>query len=154
MTTVKAKYKTRQSEKIREFLKANPRKHFTAYDVCDYFKEKGEAIGTTTVYRQLDALVKEGTIKKYVFEENSSACFEYVEEHDAEHHCTCYHLKCTECGKLIHLNCEEIGMFERHIAEHHGFKIDSVRTVFYGLCADCAGHAEHTEKEDGHCCEH
>ena len=142
MTATKVKYKTKQREKMQEFLKENTGKHFTAYDVCDYFKNKGEAIGTTTVYRQLDTLVKEGVIKKYLFDESSSACFEYDEAHDHAGHRMCYHLKCTECGKLIHLKCEEIEMFEHHIFEHHGFAIDSTRTVFYGLCEECAKKAK------------
>ena len=151
MTTTKAKYKTKQREKMQEFLKENSHKHFTAYDVCNYFKDKGEAIGTTTVYRQLDALYKEGVIKKYVLDESSSACYEYDDCHDHDEHSRCYHLKCTECGKLIHLSCEEIELFEHHIAEDHGFAIDPTRTVFYGLCAECAGI---TKKKECHCGKH
>jgi len=136
--TTKVKYKTKQREKIREFLMENPGKHFTAYDVIDYFKNKDDTIGLTTVYRHLDALVKEGVIKKYVFDESSSACFEYIEDPLEVEHRMSYHMKCIECGKLMHLECEEVEMLEKHIAEHHGFTIDSTRTVFYGLCEDCA----------------
>jgi Fur family ferric uptake transcriptional regulator len=28
--------------------------------------------------------------------------------------------------------------FERHIMEHHRFKVDNARTVIYGLCEKCA----------------
>ena len=29
--------------------------------------------------------------------------------------------------------------FEKHCSAHHGFRIDPMKTVFYGVCASCAG---------------
>ena len=132
----KVKYKTKQREQILSFLRTIDNTHFTAADACSYFKEHEIPVGTTTVYRQLEQLVQEGSVKKYIIDESSSACFEYVgEAGDADP--SCYHLKCERCGTLIHLECEEITEFEKHITRHHGFRIDPVRTVFYGLCAQC-----------------
>ena len=133
----KVKYKTRQREQILTFLRTIPSTHFTAADVCAFFKEHEIPIGTATVYRQLEQLVQEGKGQKYIIDENSSACFEYIGDEEVSAVPSCYHLKCERCGKLIHLECDEITEFERHITGHHGFRIDPARTVFYGVCAEC-----------------
>lgn len=48
-----------------------------------------------------------------------------------------YHLKCTECGKLIHAECKFLSELSAHIYNEHGFKVDGSRTVLYGVCGDC-----------------
>ena len=131
---IKGKYKTKQLNELYEFLKRSGGEHFTAQDVLQYFQAEGLSIGKATVYRRLEELVDEGSVKKYYIEEGSGACFEYIGGGPNPMH---YHLKCERCGKLIHLNCDEITEFERHITEHHGFRIDPVRTVFYGICGKC-----------------
>lgn len=133
----KVKYKTRQREEILAFLRTIPATHFTAADVCTFFKEHEIPVGTTTVYRQLEQLVQEGKVKKYIIDESSGACFEYIGDEAVADVPSCYHLKCERCGKLIHLECEEITEFEHHITAHHGFRIDPARTVFYGICSQC-----------------
>ena len=49
----------------------------------------------------------------------------------------CYHMKCEECGSLIHLECDAITELEDHIWKDHRFRVDPGRTVFYGLCEEC-----------------
>ena len=46
--------------------------------------------------------------------------------------------KCEKCGALIHLHCHELEAIERHIFAQHGFKLDSMKTVFYGVCEQCS----------------
>lgn len=130
-------YKTRQHGEIVAFLEQMKGKHVTANDVCCHFEKQGAKIGKATVYRQLDSLVESGVLNKYFIDENSGACFEFI---DVENDCheECYHCKCEKCGKLIHLACEEIGHLTGHIFEDHGFKINPHRTVFYGVCEACA----------------
>lgn len=125
----KSQYHTRQQEELLAFLRSNPG-HFTAADLSAHI---GNAIGTTTVYRQLDRLVQAGLVTKYIIDSGSPACFEYAGQQEA-----CCHCKCQQCGRLIHLHCHELPTLEQHILAHHGFAIDPARTVFYGLCQDCA----------------
>ena len=129
-------YKTRQYGDIVSFLQSKKGCHVTAGDVCCHFEQSGKKIGKATVYRQLDRLVEEGVINKYLIDENSGACFEYVDRENDCHE-ECYHCKCEKCGKLIHLECHEIGQLSDHLSGHHGFKIDPKRTVFYGICSEC-----------------
>ena len=135
----KAPYKTKQMTEILTFLKSVQGRHVTVNEICDFFREKGISVGTTTIYRHLERMVKEGLAAKYVVDGSSSACFEYL---GAEEHChktSCFHCKCEKCGKLIHLHCEDVVKLEQHLMDSHGFRMDPCRTVFYGICEECRG---------------
>jgi Fe2+ or Zn2+ uptake regulation protein len=97
------------------------------------------------LYRQLERMVSEGTVSKYIIDESAGACFAYIgsESHLAD---SCYHCKCERCGKLIHMECEELNHIAAHLKADHGFRLNPMRTVFYGVCADCAGKED---AEDG-----
>ncbi len=138
----KIKYRTKQRQILLSYLESIPGVHITAGDVCDYFEKRGTAIGQTTVYRQLERLVDEGVVNKYIIDGNSPACFEFVPDRVHHERETCYHAKCEKCGKLIHLNCEEIAGIRTHLQEHHQFLMDMQRTVFYGVCEACSNETE------------
>ena len=110
-------------------------RHFTASDIYDHFIAHGTPIGKATIYRQLDELTACGRIKKYIIDESTSACYEFVTDND---NCPdSYHMKCEKCGRLFHLECDEITVMEKHIAEHHDFRLDPQRIVLFGVCKDC-----------------
>ena len=74
----KAQYRTRQITELENYLCSMKGKHVTVSDICKYFKSQGSSIGITTVYRQLDRMVEQGLVAKYVVDGTSSACFEYL----------------------------------------------------------------------------
>lgn len=134
----KAQYKTKQRDELLTFLESVTGQHITAAEICDHFKTNEKSVSMTTIYRHLEKMVSEGLVKKYVIDSNCPACFEYVglqDEHEGE---SCYHCKCEACGKLIHLHCDEMQSMEMHISDHHGFVLNPIRTVFYGLCESCS----------------
>lgn len=133
----KLKYKTRQHGLLLDYLKTIPGVHITASDVCSYFEENGATISKATIYRQLESLVDEGILNKYVLDPNSPACFEYVDEDSHAGPDVCFHCKCEKCGKLIHLHCDELKEIQNHLYNEHRFRMDPIRTVFYGLCDEC-----------------
>ena len=136
---VRNQYNTRQRSRLLEYMQTVPGEHFTAKDVCDYFQACGTPIGVATVYRQLERMVEEGLVNKYIIDANSPACFEYVGEDMHVEAETCFHCKCEKCGKLIHLHCDELAEIQSHLYKEHRFKLDLMRTVFYGLCEQCIG---------------
>ena len=79
----------------------------------------------------------EGAVNKYFIDENSGACYEYIDSASCCHQPTCFHCKCESCGKLIHLDCHEIQMLRQHLLSRHNFKLNPLRTVFYGICQEC-----------------
>lgn len=131
------RYNTKQREEILSFMKSMVGEHITVNDICRYFADTGTKVGITTIYRHLEKLVEEGVVKKYTLDNTTAACFEYI---DTQNECKqngCNHLKCIKCGRLIHLHCDELQLTEKHIFEHHKFKLDMTRTILYGLCQDC-----------------
>ncbi|MCR5699710.1 MAG: transcriptional repressor [Treponemataceae bacterium] len=130
-------YKTKQQDLILNYLGQMQGKHFTAEEVYRHFAESGVSVGIATVYRQLEKLVTDGKIQKYFIDDKSPACFEYLGEDCLNSH-EHFHLKCESCGKLIHLECDELSGIENHLKEDHGFTVNPLRTVLYGICAECA----------------
>jgi len=132
-----SQYKTKQREALLSYLRTVPGKHVTAGDICAHFASLDAPIGTATVYRQLESLVDEGIVNKYIIDSGSPACFEFVGEDLHRNEEACYHCKCEKCGTLFHLRCEELSGLGEHLSLRHGFSINPMRTVFYGVCADC-----------------
>ena len=132
----RSKYKTKQRDFLLKFFEG-VQGHVTAADVCKYVEQNGAPIGKSTVYRQLESLVDEGVLNKYTIDLNSPACFEFVGDVHHEDH-VCFHCKCEKCGKLIHMHCDELEEIGAHLMEEHKFKLDPLRTVFYGVCEECS----------------
>lgn len=140
-------YKTKQKSAILEYLKQNDNQHITAEQIIDYFKQIGNPIGKSTVYRALDNLVQENIIRKYALANRSeSACFQYVNQNECcqEH----YHMKCTVCGMLIHIDCDEIKELTDHIFKDHKFKLDACKTILYGVCENCMKNSENEFRKE------
>ena len=132
----KSPYRTRQMTELLELMKCEKGRHLTVHEICRLLEDRGVSVGMTTVYRNLEKLVDQGIIAKYIIDGTTSACFEYVPEEEEKQ--VSYHCKCEKCGRLIHLRCDEVKGLQQHMAQHHGFTMDPLRTVFYGICSDCA----------------
>ena len=133
----KGRYNTKQRDELLSYLQSVAGEHITVNDICNHFLENGSKVGTTTIYRHLEKMVDEGIVKKYTLDSSSAACFEYIDQYCECKENDCTHLKCTKCGRLIHLHCDDLKATQKHIFEEHSFKIDLTRTVLYGLCEDC-----------------
>ncbi len=135
---MKSPYQTKQKNELLQFLQERSEEHVTAKQIVQHFRNREIQIAPATIYRQLDRLVNEGTVKKYIIDESSCACFQYV---DPDSHSpgssSCYHCKCEKCGRLIHLHCRELEMIQDHLMQEHGFELDPRRMVFYGICSEC-----------------
>lgn len=128
-------YRTRQREVILDFLKNSNSCHVSVDDVLEQMKQAGEKVGRTTIYRYMEKLTEEGTLRKYFIEEGAGACYQYVDSAQRCHEH--FHLKCLRCGRLIHVECDYLNQIGTHIFEHHGFEVDNTKTVFYGVCKEC-----------------
>ena len=130
----RSKYRTKQREILLGYFEAVPGVHVTAGDICEYFKAHGAPIGQSTIYRNLESLVDEGVIKKYVIDGNSPACFEDVQPDGHEDTEICFHCKCEKCGRLIHLDCDELNEMQSYLKAEHRGALDTLRTVYYEQC--------------------
>lgn len=128
-------YKTKQKQIVLDFFIESAGSHITAAQAVEHIRAKGCRIAPSTVYRCMERLENEGILRKYVVDEQSAACWQYIEEPDVcRSH---FHLKCTGCGALIHADCEFLDTLNAHILEHHDFEVDNLKTVLYGLCPTC-----------------
>ncbi|MBE6773556.1 MAG: transcriptional repressor [Ruminococcaceae bacterium] len=132
-------YKTKQKKLIYDFFKINKQKQFTCDEITYMLLNDGTPVGKTTVYRQLENLIIEGKIKKLNPHKGKSFMYQYIDESlDCENH---MHLRCTRCGKYIHLGCDFMNQVSEHISKHHNFTVDNSKTEILGICENC------TEKE-------
>ncbi len=128
-------YRTEAQEKLLAYLQATPGVHHTAAELKEHFEQEGTPIGTATIYRQLERFVNEGRILKYHLGAGESACYAFTDP--AAPYSSRFHCKCERCGRLVHLDCEELREIQAHLLEHHGFAWNAGKTVFYGLCDQC-----------------
>jgi Fur family ferric uptake transcriptional regulator len=128
-------YNTKQKNVIIEMLKQNKDRHLTADEMLKLLEEMNSPVGKATLYRFLDVLVSTGDLRKYITVDGDKACYQYIDEEQGCHEH--YHLKCIECGKLMHVDCNYIDEIQAHIEEHHNFLVDKSRIVLYGICIDC-----------------
>jgi Fur family ferric uptake transcriptional regulator len=128
-------YHTRQGQGILDYMKSLRGVHVTINQIARHFEDAEEAVGQTTIYRHLEKLTAEGKIRKYVLQGDKSACYQYTggRKNCREH----FHLKCEICGSLIHADCNLLDRIERHLLGRHGFQINMLKTVFYGVCKKC-----------------
>ena len=134
----RGQYQTRNRKALMEYFQETGHEHFTVNDVGCFFDARGEHIGITSLYRQLEKMVDEGIVNKYSVGENSPACFAYIGEHSHdEGKENCFHCRCEKCGRLFHIHCTDLDDVAVHLKQHHGFKLNPLRTVFYGLCEEC-----------------
>ena len=131
-------YRTKQKDQIMECLIQNKERHITADEILEGLNQQNMRVGKATIYRHLDRLVSQGTIRKYFVDDGKSSSYQYQYVGSGEtcsHH---YHLKCLDCGRLIHLDCKYLGGMDSHIKDRHDFHVDHIKTVLYGQCGSCA----------------
>ena len=146
--SVRVQYRTQQREELLAYLRSVPGRHVTVADICDYLREQGRPVGTSTIYRHLERMVDEGLVNKYTIDSSSPACFEYIADKTLCGPDVCFHCKCEKCGRLIHLHCGELESLGEHLRSEHGFVMDPRRTVFYGLCEACAKDEKQEDMEE------
>ena len=122
-------YNTKQKDRIHEIVK-NKNKSFTIKEIYD---DLNKEIGLTTIYRFITKLEKEGLVRKEASIEGN-AYYEYLERCEEENH---FYLKCDNCGKLIHIDCDCISDLTKHILNEHSFSLNKKKIIINGLCKEC-----------------
>ena len=126
-------YKTKQKEILVDFFSKNTSKQYSIKEITDSITNKG--IGKSTIYRLIDKMTEEGSIRRFRGNDGKSVLYQYTGQYnECNSH---FHLKCTSCGLLIHLNCEYMTSLNNHINEHHNFNVDTGKTILYGICSEC-----------------
>lgn len=124
-------YNTETHRKILEFLKSHREKSFSAEEILLNLSDSG--VRKSTVFRQLAKLSQDMEIKRIASSSSRSVRYQYV---DREHCGAHLHLKCTSCGKLLHLGDEITEFFEKSIKSAKSFSIDTSAFI-PGVCDKC-----------------
>ena len=127
-----AGYNTKQRNYMIDFLEKNTDKQMTASYIADSLLEKG--VGKSTSFRQIKELLSEGVLLRYRGE-GKNVVYQYAgKNRGCDKH---FHLKCVDCGRVVHLYCDHIDELKEHITKDHDFLISPMNSPLYGVCGEC-----------------
>ena len=121
---------TRQRELIAGVVLLSE-EHLSAEAIQRKFKERGERIGTATIYRTLDLLVESGLVRAHDFGER----YRRYEPMPAQAHHE--HLICLRCGRVAEFSNERLERMLPVLADEHGFQHQYHRVEIFGACREC-----------------
>ncbi|MDR2108197.1 MAG: transcriptional repressor [Coriobacteriales bacterium] len=134
-TPASSHYNTRQREAIVAYLTALGDAHVTVEQIAQHFAQSGTPIGRTTIYRQLNRLESEGLLRRFATDKATADCYQYIAT--PQRCSTHFHLLCSSCGQLLHVDCAMLNALQEHVAAEHDFTLDVAATVFRGTCREC-----------------
>ena len=106
-------YKTGQRKTIMNYLTNNKGKFVSAEEILEYMKKNQQEVGLTTIYRFLNLLEKDNSVRVEI--KNHTKYYQYVPQESNKH----LFLKCKTCGKSMSLNCKEFENVNNHIKKEH-----------------------------------
>jgi Fur family ferric uptake transcriptional regulator len=89
------------------------------------------AVGTATIYRTLDLLVRAGLAKEHEFGEGFKR-YEPLAPGQAHEHCIC-----SSCGQVTEFANDRLERMIALLAEEVAFRPHHHRLEIYGLCRSC-----------------
>ncbi|MEY2816203.1 MAG: hypothetical protein RJA78_779 [Actinomycetota bacterium] len=122
--------KTWQKEAVLQAL-ATSKGFVSAQQLHKQITDGGTVIGLATVYRTLNALVKDGLADSLVNTTGESLFRDCSKDH---HH----HLICNICGIAVEIEADEAEAWASKIASEHGFTDVSHTIEIFGVCGKCS----------------
>lgn len=119
---------TAQKELVYSLVKDNY-SHPTADEIYDLARKRKPNISRGTVYRNLNMLSDQGTIKRLSMPFGADH-FDY----NTDEHC---HFICRECCKLFDADIKFNLNLNEGIIVPEGFKAERCKLIIIGLCSDC-----------------
>ena len=121
---------TRQRDLIAQTVLTSD-EHLSVETIQRRLKDQGERVGTATIYRTLDVLVRSGLVRAHDFGEGFKR---YEPMPQQAHH---EHLICLRCGKVVEFQNDRLERMIPIIADEHAFQHQRHRVEVYGLCREC-----------------
>ena len=133
---MRGEYSTRQKREMLAYLKKHDMEPYSVDELVFRMQEQGERIGRTTVYRYLEQLAEQGSVRKY---QNAQGVTQYQHIEDDSGCDSHFHMMCRSCGRLYHVSCDLMDALSKHIYTDHSFRLNLRETILVGTCARCAG---------------
>jgi Fur family transcriptional regulator, ferric uptake regulator len=105
--------------------------HLSVEELERRVRDRGHAVGTATVYRALEVLVKSGLVRAHDFGEGFKRYEPLLSP--AQHG----HLICTRCGRVREFSTERFERTLPMVADEMGFLHQRHRVEIHGLCRTC-----------------
>lgn len=134
-----AHYQTEQKKMLLAFLQSHKEQAFSIDELCEAMKaelQKESVPGKSTIYRLMPELLEEGVVKRFVKEHSRKFLYQMIGGEHCHHH---LHLKCSICGKVVHMAEIESEALLLQVLENYGFFIDAGKTILFGSCKECKG---------------
>lgn len=131
---MRGEYNTRQKRELLAFLRERSMQHFSVDDVVFEMQDRGEKIGRSTVYRYLELLAEQGSVRKY---QSVQGITQYQHVEDDSRCDSHFHMMCSRCGNLMHVDCDLMRTMSEHLIKDHGFLLDPRETILVGVCQKC-----------------
>ena len=127
-----AEYKTKQKEVLLQYLRETGDTPQSVESIVSALKARGCALGQSTVYRLIKKMCEEGALK--CFSEDKKFLYQLVGSDACNHH---LHLKCTQCGRLLHMDHAQSERLIEDIYGANGFAVSETDTTLFGTCGAC-----------------
>ncbi len=105
----------------------------SAQDLHAMLRQRGDAIGLTTVYRALQTMADAGEVDVLRSGDGEAV---YRRCPTESHH---HHLVCRSCGRGVEVEGPEVEAWATAVAAQHGFTDVSHTVEVFGTCATCVG---------------
>lgn len=124
-------YNTEKTAEIKRIFSTSRERAYSAREICELICPDGR--GKSTVFRIIAKLAEEGSIKKITDKSSRHVCYQYLGQEGCSMH---LHLKCKDCGMLIHLDEKTSHMLEENLLSSKGFLLEE-GSMLFGKCNAC-----------------
>ena len=128
-----AQDKTKQKEDLLAYLRESDTPQSTE-QIVSALRARGAFPAQSTVYRLIRQMCDEGSVK--CIPQDKKFLYQLVPDNSCRHH---LHLKCTQFGKLLHMDHEQSERLIEDIYGENAFSVSEADTTLYGTCGQCAG---------------
>jgi Fur family ferric uptake transcriptional regulator len=119
---------TRQRQVILEELQRLV-SHPTAAELHSVVRQRLPKVSLGTVYRNLDAMVQRGLVRKLEFSGKEVRFDGDLNDHD--------HIRCIRCGRVDDLEAKTPYTYTEKVEDLRGYKVLGYRLEFIGICPKC-----------------
>ena len=103
----------------------------SAQEIHDALRDKGDQVGLSTVYRNLQAMVDADEVDALRGGDGETL----YRQCSAGHH---HHLVCRSCGRTVEVEGPTVESWADAVAAEHGFSDVEHTLEIFGTCAECA----------------
>lgn len=116
---------------LEKIMHNRPGEHFSADELWEWFRKRGDKISKATVYRTLNLLVQEKLVEEHDFGKGQKY---YERMAERPHH---DHLICMQCGRILEFENTQIEKLQEEVAQQEGFSISYHSHKLFGTCSVC-----------------